>query len=149
MEAGGEEVMEFPRRRWFTIKEACEYLDVSEQTLHRWMREGAITYYKIGGSTRFKPEDLDAFVKKFTSFGEAKGIVDKCARCGHAQLVEGSVQSTGRLYFRPKKTRFFTLREGVVKVNALVCPRCGHIMLIADVKKLARLLKDGASEGKS
>ena len=52
---------------WFTIREAAEYLAIGEPTLYRWMRDGKITFRKIGDSTRFLKEDLDAFVQVFPS----------------------------------------------------------------------------------
>jgi excisionase family DNA binding protein len=39
--------------KWFSIKEAAEYLDVGEPTLFRWMRDGKITYRKVGDSGSF------------------------------------------------------------------------------------------------
>jgi excisionase family DNA binding protein len=128
-------------RRWLSIKEACEYLDVSEQTIYRWMREGVLTFYKIGDSTKFLREDLDLIVQKHVSFKEAKILSDRCPRCGHFELMEGTVQSTGKVYFRPKKTKFLTMLEPLVSVEARVCPRCGHILLFADTEKMKSLKK--------
>jgi len=128
-------------RRWMTIKEAAEYLDVSEQTVYRWMREGVITYYKIGESTKFRPEDLDAVVRKHTSYIEAERVLTRCPRCGHSDLTEGRIQSTGRIYFRPKKVRFFTVHEPMVELEARVCPRCGYVLLFADTEKMKVLSK--------
>ena len=50
------------RPDWFTIKEAADYLQIGEPTLYRWMRDGKITFRKVGDSTRFLQEDLDAVV---------------------------------------------------------------------------------------
>lgn len=128
-----------PKQRWLSIKEACEYLDVSEQTIYRWMREGLLTFYKIGDGTKFLREDLDLIVQKHVSFKEAKILSDRCPRCGHFELVEGTVQSTGKVYFRPKKTKFLTMLEPMVSVEARVCPRCGHVLLFADTEKMKSL----------
>ena len=46
--------------QWFTIAEAAEYLDVSEPTIYRWMKDGLLSFYKVGGATRFSQEGLDA-----------------------------------------------------------------------------------------
>jgi excisionase family DNA binding protein len=132
--------------RWLTIKEACKYLDVSEQTVYRWMREGSITFYKIGDSTRFKEEDLEKVVQKHVSFKEAKMIEDSCSHCGHSELTPGKLSSTGRVYFRPAKVKFFTLKEPMVEVEAKVCPRCGFVTLSADTEKMKALEKKPARE---
>ncbi len=64
---------------------------------------------------------------------------DRCVSCGHGELVEGRLQGTGRLYFRPRKTRFFVLAEALVETSAWMCPDCGHVQLFADADKLAKL----------
>jgi excisionase family DNA binding protein len=134
------------KQRWLSIKEACEYLDVSEQTIYRWMREGVLTFYKIGDSTKFVREDLDLIVQKHVSFKEAMILSDRCPRCGHFELVEGTVQSTGKVYFRPKKTKFLSMLEPLVSVEARVCPRCGHVLLFANTDKLKALQKTQKEE---
>ncbi|MBV9215996.1 MAG: helix-turn-helix domain-containing protein, partial [Acidobacteria bacterium] len=52
---------------WYSIKEAAKYLNVGEPTLYRWMRDGKITYRKVGDSTRFLKQDLDAVVEIYPS----------------------------------------------------------------------------------
>jgi|LSQX01.1.fsa_nt_gb excisionase family DNA binding protein len=44
---------------WMTPKQAADYLQVSEATVYRWTREGRLPAYRIGGSRRYKREDLD------------------------------------------------------------------------------------------
>lgn len=39
-------------------KEASEYLGVTIQTLHNWVRKGTITSYQIGGKILFKFDEL-------------------------------------------------------------------------------------------
>jgi excisionase family DNA binding protein len=130
---------ETPAKRWYTIKDAASYLAVSEQTIYRWMREGAISYHKIGDSTRFLQDDLDGVVDKHVSYKEASAVEERCERCGHSELVDGRILSTGQIYFAPKKTKFFTFRTGSVGTSAKVCPRCGHIRLCADLEKLKKI----------
>jgi len=127
-------------KRWYTIPEAAEYLGVSEPTIFRWMRDGRLSFLKIGGSTRFTQEGLDAVIEKTTGSLEAEAAAGRCAACGHSMLVEGNVQGTGRLYFRPEKTRFWVFAEAMVPIRARVCTACGHIQLRADTAKLSRLL---------
>jgi len=125
--------------RWFTIKQAADYLDVGEPTIYRWMREGRMTYRKVGDSTRFFQEDLDAMVRVFPAEGDVKRVQRICPVCNHDELVDGDVRSTGLVYFHPKKSRFWTLRDSNVAARARMCARCGHITLVGDVDKLNAL----------
>jgi len=126
-------------KRWYTVREAATYLDVSQPTIFRWMKEGSLSYFKVGGSTRFTREGLDALVEKRTGSKEAEALAGQCAACGHSELVRGKLQGTGRLYFRPAKTRFWNLDQAVVPIQAKVCTACGYIQIHADAEKLGRL----------
>lgn len=46
-----------------TIPEACIYLKVQPNTIHRWKRNKSIPYQKIGTRTYFKKSDLDNYNK--------------------------------------------------------------------------------------
>ena len=127
-------------KRWYTVPEAAAYLGISEPTIFRWMRDRRLSFVKIGGATRFTQEGLDALVEKTTGSMEAEAAAGRCAACGHSVLVEGNLQGTGRLYFRPEKTRFWVFAEALVPTRARVCTACGHIQLHADASKLKRLL---------
>jgi excisionase family DNA binding protein len=129
---------------WFTIKQAAEYLAVGEPTLYRWMREGKITYRKIGDSTRFLQQDLDAVVHVYPSEQDAGRVTEFCPICHHEVLVDGDIRSTGLAYFHPAKSKFWTLKDSNVQTNAKMCARCGFIALRGNVDKLNALkqLKD-------
>ena len=58
--------------KWYTIKEAADYLGISQPTIFRWMKEGILSFYKIGGATRFSREGLDAVIDKTTGQKEAE-----------------------------------------------------------------------------
>lgn len=45
-----------------TIKEVAQYLKVTERTLYRLAQEGKIPAFKVGGSWRFRREDLDHWI---------------------------------------------------------------------------------------
>ena len=47
---------------WMNVKQAANYLGVSEPTIFRWMRDGTVSFFKLGGSTRFKSENLVFFL---------------------------------------------------------------------------------------
>ena len=106
------------QEKWLNMQEACEYLQVSEQTMFRWMRAGKVSFYKVGKATRFKAEDLDRVVEKVVSKGESEQAGRKCAVCGHARLVEGRAVSTGNLYFKPEKAKFWVWAECTVPTKA-------------------------------
>jgi excisionase family DNA binding protein len=132
--------------KWFSIKDAAEYLEVGEQTIYRWMRDGRITFRKIGDSTRFLKEDLDEVIQVCHSAKDAEKVKLSCPHCHSEMLSKGVLQSTGAIYFRPDKAKFWTLRDANVKVAARMCPNCGVVTLFGDTGKLAKLLKRDAAQ---
>ena len=124
---------------WYSIQEAAEYLDVSQPTIFRWMKQGLLSFYKVGASTRFSREGLDAVIEKSTGLREAEMAAGRCASCGHSVLVEGKLQGTGGLFFRPDKTRFWVWSEALVPTRSRMCVACGYIQIHADTKKMKRL----------
>lgn len=126
-------------KKWYTIKEAADYLGVSQPTIFRWMKEGVLSFYKIGGSTRFSQEGLDSVIEKSTGEKEATQAAGCCVVCGHTILVDGRVQATGKLYFKPAKSGFWVLHEAMVPTHAKACPACGHIQFYVEPKKLRDL----------
>jgi predicted nucleic-acid-binding Zn-ribbon protein len=63
----------------------------------------------------------------------------KCALCGGTNLEPGHLHTTGKVNFRPSHSKFFTLHTADVAISAEVCMDCGHVQLLADIKKLATL----------
>ncbi|ENM3803677.1 MULTISPECIES: methylation-associated defense system helix-turn-helix domain-containing protein MAD1 [Vibrio] len=45
-----------------TLKELAAYLKLAEKTAYRLASEGKLPGFKVGGSWRFKREDLDAWI---------------------------------------------------------------------------------------
>ncbi len=133
-------------REWYTVEEAAEYLDVSRPTIFRWMKDGKLSYYKVGGSTRFTHEGLDALIEKVTGRKEAEAAAGRCVCCGNTTLVEGDIRTTGKIYFHPDQTKFWTFQQSMVPTRAMVCTACGHIQLHADIDKLERLMPDEENE---
>jgi len=136
------------KRRWFSIRAAAEYLDVGEQTIYRWMREGLITYRKVGDSTRFWQEDLDAVMRVYPTPEDASKVQEFCPVCHHNELVPGRVQSTGATHFYPEKTKFWTFQGSHVPTRARMCARCGAITWFGDIAKLSALKKETLSENR-
>jgi excisionase family DNA binding protein len=136
-------------KRWFSIKEAAEYLDVGEPTLYRWMRENKITYRKVGDSTRFWQEDLDAVMEVFHSERDLDKAREVCPVCRHDELVAGRVRTTGLNYFVPAKTKFWTLKDSFIPTTAKMCARCGAVVWYGDLAKLASLKKKAEPQGRA
>lgn len=55
-----DEVFDDIRRSPFTVKEAAEYLEVSEITLRRWIKAGKIRSERIGRNIFFEIDELKA-----------------------------------------------------------------------------------------
>ncbi|HIF9430023.1 TPA: methylation-associated defense system helix-turn-helix domain-containing protein MAD1 [Photobacterium damselae] len=49
-----------------TLKEVAAYLKLAEKTAYRLASEGKLPGFKVGGSWRFKREDLDAWINTQT-----------------------------------------------------------------------------------
>lgn len=136
-----EEKVNNDNKGWLSITEACEYLQISEQTMFRWMRDGRISYYKVGKSTRFRRDDLDMAVEKVVGKSEGEVMAERCGVCGNSRLVEGTLASLGDVVFRPEKTKFWVWEDSSVPVYAKCCASCGHVQLHADLKKLHKVNK--------
>jgi excisionase family DNA binding protein len=59
-------------KKLLTIKEACEYLNLSRATIYKLIKEGKLTPIKIGRSTRLDKSDLDAFVESMKKGDKTK-----------------------------------------------------------------------------
>ncbi len=125
--------------KWYTVRQAADYLGVSEPTIYRWMKEGTLSFYKIGGATRFSRQILDIFFEKTTGSKEAQQVANRCAACGHTTLIDGTLRGAGRLYFRPEKSAFWVLAEAITPTRAKTCAACGYMHLYADPAKLKKL----------
>ena len=86
------------KMKWYSIREAAEYLDVGEPTLYRWMRDGKITFRKVGDSTRFWQEDLDSVMQVSYSTKDLDKAREVCPVCRHNELVEGRVRGRAGLF---------------------------------------------------
>ena len=118
-----------PITEWLTIAEACKYLEISEQTMFRWMRSGKITYYKVGKSTRFKKEDLDKAIERVASKSFIPEDPTICHICGNTELISGSLSALGEIVFKPEKSKFSIWKDSSISVKALCCTKCGNITL--------------------
>ena len=127
---------------WLTTDEAAGYLKVSKPTIFGLMRAGRLSFHKLGKATRFRRAELDMVARKTPSTADAQAAKRRCSVCGNGEFVYGRAQSTGRLYFRPERTKFFVLAESMIDTEAMACTSCGHVELFADTEKLARLMPE-------
>lgn len=47
-----------------TLKDVAAYLKLAEKTAYRLASEGKLPGFKVGGSWRFKREDLEAWIEE-------------------------------------------------------------------------------------
>ena len=47
-----------------TLKEVAEYLKLAEKTAYRLAAEGKLPGFKVGGSWRFKREDIEDWISE-------------------------------------------------------------------------------------
>jgi ferredoxin-like protein FixX len=62
-----------------------------------------------------------------------------CLRCGSDNLERGTLQSTGKVYFRAANAKLLTLQTGNVSIVARICLDCGTLDLVGDAKKVRSL----------
>ena len=53
-----------PKQKFLTTDEAADYLEVSRNTLYRYMREGQVAYHHIGGKRKLALNDLEEFINR-------------------------------------------------------------------------------------
>jgi ribosomal protein S27AE len=75
----------------------------------------------------------------FHSDKDVDKVREVCPVCRHTELVEGRVRGGGLVYFVPKKTKFWTLKDSFVETDARMCTRCGAIAWFGNTAKLATL----------
>jgi predicted nucleic-acid-binding Zn-ribbon protein len=66
----------------------------------------------------------------------------KCLRCGGTNLQPSELQSTGKIYSRPKDAKLVTVLTTGVPVSALICLNCGHLELIVDTERVRAITKN-------
>jgi predicted nucleic-acid-binding Zn-ribbon protein len=65
----------------------------------------------------------------------------KCLRCGGSNLVPSELQSTGKVYARPKHAKLKTLLTTGVLIKANICLDCGYVELLVNAAKAKSLMK--------
>lgn len=49
--------------RWYSTKEICIHLGISRDTLLTWIAEKELPAHKVGRNWKFKPSEVDEWVK--------------------------------------------------------------------------------------
>ena len=65
----------------------------------------------------------------------------KCMRCGGTNVVPSDLQSTGKIYSRPRGAKLLTVLTTGAAVSALTCLDCGHLELMVDAEKAKALTR--------
>jgi excisionase family DNA binding protein len=61
---GGEEKL----NKLLTVKEAADFLQITENTIYLWARNGKLPCIRFGSSIRFDPEELKKGVRRGEEF---------------------------------------------------------------------------------
>lgn len=57
----------------YTVKEVASYLKLAEKTAYRLASEGKLPGFKVGGSWRFRKQDIDSWINDQRNQGNQKG----------------------------------------------------------------------------
>lgn len=49
--------------RWYSLKEVCEYLGVSRDTIFKWIEFKEMPAHKMGRLWKFKLDEVDEWIK--------------------------------------------------------------------------------------
>lgn len=50
-------------KRYLLVKDICKYLNVSDETIYKWIREGFIPAHRVGKRWMFDKDEIDCWVK--------------------------------------------------------------------------------------
>lgn len=53
--------------RWYSLKEICEYLGVSRDTIFKWIGSKNMPAHKMGRQWKFKLDEVDNWIKSGAS----------------------------------------------------------------------------------
>lgn len=53
--------------RWYSLKEICEYLGVSRDTVFKWIDNKNMPAHKMGRQLKFKLDEVDNWIKSGAS----------------------------------------------------------------------------------
>ncbi len=50
--------------RWLKVSEICEYMNVSNETIYKWIEQRGMPGHRVGRRWMFKKDEVDAWVRK-------------------------------------------------------------------------------------
>lgn len=50
--------------RWLTVEDICAYLNVSNDTVYRWIEQNDMPAHKVGRRWMFQKQEIDDWVKE-------------------------------------------------------------------------------------
>lgn len=62
------------RRNWVSVNALADELQVHPKTVRRWIREGRLTAYHVGGGLRIDRDDLGDVVARRVRPGDLRGV---------------------------------------------------------------------------
>jgi predicted nucleic-acid-binding Zn-ribbon protein len=65
----------------------------------------------------------------------------KCLRCGSKNVRPSEVQSTGKIYSRPRQAKLSAVLLTGALVSGLTCLDCGHVELLVDVNTAKSMVR--------
>ena len=75
------------KRTLVDLPTAAEHLGVTTHTLRRWISDGRIRAYRVGGSpVRLDVADVEALVKPIPTWRDTTGLDDPCT-CGSKRIT--------------------------------------------------------------
>lgn len=48
---------------WLSVEEIAAHLGISKETVYRWLEKGRIPAHRVGKLWKFKPTEVDAWVR--------------------------------------------------------------------------------------
>lgn len=63
--------------RWLSVDEIAVYLGISKETVYRWLDRGSIPAHRVGKLWKFKPSEVDAWVKSGAAAKRTKDSKDE------------------------------------------------------------------------
>jgi excisionase family DNA binding protein len=58
---------------WMTTEDVEDFFQVSTSTVYRWVSDGKLPAYKVGGVRRYRREDVEALAQPIEPQGEGRG----------------------------------------------------------------------------
>ena len=108
--------------RWLTVDEICEYLDVSRNTIYKWIMEKALPAYRLGRHWKFKAEEVDEWIRTMSSTltglsKETEQLINEVDKIEKTKVVNESKRTPASKKKAPakKKARSLTSTNQVVK----------------------------------